>query len=390
MAELARRVPAGGEPYGGGGEMGTYDDGLLRPVSVHSVAWVRAEIRPPRRQGAATELRARGRGASWCRVKLRLPAEGAELRRDAEEGAAARRGDPAAAPRGDEDRGGRREAGGARRRRRVSTELDRQGRRGGARAPDPPQQEGRPGGGGWPDEQPSRGTARARRGRATRSTPSRALAAVPRAPARAVLRLLPPAAVFRPRSPAPRPHRARRGRRSGGPAGPRHARLARHSPPSASSTRGPAAAAYRGSEGPPPLASRLRSTARLPGRVRCALARPPGPRPRPATPAVELGRRPASRAPLPTGRGGAELPRPRASAPRAMALEREVGTGREPGRAAPPGRESGEERERGRKRETRERKKIKLTCGPHRHVVSTSAKPLTKTVRWLKMNGFES
>ena len=117
MAELARRVPAGGEPYGGGGEMGTYDDGLLRPVSVHSVAWVRAEIRPPRRQGAATELRARGRGASWCRVKLRLPAEGAELRRDAEEGAAVRRGDPAAAPRGDEDRGGRREAGGARRRR---------------------------------------------------------------------------------------------------------------------------------------------------------------------------------------------------------------------------------------------------------------------------------
>jgi len=90
MAELARRVPAGGEPYGGGGEMGTYDDGLLRPVSVHSVAWVRAEIRPPRRQGAATELRARGRGASWCRVKLCLPAEGAELRRDAEEGAAAR------------------------------------------------------------------------------------------------------------------------------------------------------------------------------------------------------------------------------------------------------------------------------------------------------------
>jgi len=75
-----------------------------------------------------------------------------------------------------------------------------------------------------------------------------------------------------------------------------------------------------------------------------------------------------------------------------MALEREVGTGREPGRAAPPGRESGEERERAGKKERnkRERKKIKLTCGPHRHVVSTSAKPLTKTVRWLKMNGFES
>ncbi|KAG2635974.1 hypothetical protein PVAP13_2NG410303 [Panicum virgatum] len=327
MAELARRVPTGGEPYGGGGEMGTYDDGLLRPVSVHSVAWVRAEIRPPRRHGAATELRTRGRGASWCRVKLRLPTEGAELRRDAEEGAAARRGDPAAAPRGDEDRGGRREAGGARHRRRVSTELDRQGRHGGARAPDPPQQEGWPGGGGWPDERPSRGTARARRGRATLSMPSRALTAVLRAPARAVLRLLPLC---------------------------------------------------------------LRSTARLPGRVRCALARPPGPRPRPATPVVELGRRPASRAPLPTGRGGAELPRPRASAPRAMALEREVGTGREPGRAAPPGRESREERESGEEREKQERKKIKLTCGPHRHVVSTSAKPLTKTVRWLKMNGFES
>jgi len=28
MAELARRVPAGGDPYGGGGEMSTYDDGL--------------------------------------------------------------------------------------------------------------------------------------------------------------------------------------------------------------------------------------------------------------------------------------------------------------------------------------------------------------------------
>ena len=398
MAELARRVPAGGEPYGGGGEMGTYDDGLLRPVSVHSVAWVRAEIRPPRRQGAATELRARGRGASWCRVKLRLPAEGAELRRDAEEGAAARRGDPAAAPRGDEDRGGRREAGGARRRRRVSTELDRQGRRGGARAPDPPQQEGRPGGGGWPDEQPSRGTARARRGRATRSTPSRALAAVPRAPARAVLRLLPPAAVFRPRSPAPRPHRARRGRRSGGPAGPRHARLARHSPPSASSTRGPAAAAYRGSEGPPPLASRLRSTARLPGRVRCALARPPGPRPRPATPAVELGRRPASRAPLPTGRGGARPPQAaaaRSSPARGLLLRARWPWRERWGRAGSQGgrRRRGEragKRESGEEREKQEREKIKLTCGPHRHVVSTSTKPLTKTVRWLKMNGFES
>jgi len=279
-----------------------------------------------------------------------------------------RRGDPAAAPRGDEDRGGRREAGGARRRRRVSTELDRQGRRGGARAPDPPQQEGRPGGGGWPDERPSRGTARARRGRATRSTPSRALAAVPRAPARAVLCLLPPAAVFRPRSPAPRPHRARRGRRSGGPAGPRQARLARHSPPSASSTRGPAAAAYRGSEGPPPLASRLRSTARLPGRVRCALARPPGPRPRPATPAVELGRRPASRAPLPTGRGGARPPKAaaaRSSPARGLLLrarwpwrERWGRAGSQGGRRRRGERAGKRERERGRKRETRERKKL--------------------------------
>ena len=72
-------------------------------------------------------------------------------------------------------------------------------------------------------------------------------------------------------------------------------------------------------------------------------------------------------------------------------MEREVGTGREPGRAAPPGRESGEERERAGKKERNKReKKIKLTYGPHRHVVSTSAKPLTKTVRWLKMNGFES
>jgi len=76
-----------------------------------------------------------------------------------------------------------------------------------------------------------------------------------------------------------------------------------------------------------------------------------------------------------------------------MALEREVGTGREPGRAAPPGRESGEERERAGKKERNKRereRKIKLTCGPHHHVASTSAKPLTKTVRWLKMNGFES
>ena len=285
----------------------------------------------------------------------------------AEEGAAARRGDPAAAPRGDENRGGRREAGGARRRRRVSTELDRQGRRGGARAPDPPQQEGRPGGGGWPDKQPSRGTARARRGRATRSTPSRALAAVPRAPARAVLRLLPPAAVFRPRSPAPRPHRARRGRRSGGPAGPRHARLARHSPPSASSTRGPAAAAYRGSEGPPPLASRLRSTARLSGRVRCALARPPGPRPRPATPAVELGRRPASRAPLPTGRGGARPPKAaaaRSSPARGLLLrarwpwrERWGRAGSQGGRRRRGERAGKRERERGKKERNKREKK---------------------------------
>ena len=296
-----------------------------------------------------------------------------------------RRGDPAAAPRGDEDRGGRREAGGARRRRRVSTELDRQGRRGGARAPDPPQQEGRPGGGGWPDERPSRGTARARRGRATRSTPSRALAAVPQAPARAVLRLLPPAAVFRPRSPAPRPHRARRGRRSGGPAGPRHARLARHSPPSASSTRG--------------LASRLRSTARLPGRVRCALARPPVPRPRPATPAVELGRRPTSRAPLPTGRGGARPPKAaaaRSSPARGLLLrarwpwrERWGRAGSQGGRRR-RGERAGKRERAGKKERNKRERKIKLTCGPHRHVVSTSAKPLTKTVRWLKMNGFES
>ena len=284
-------------------------DPLVSPSSPSSLLFLSPSppggLRPQHRLGPRRDPPAAPPGG--CN---RAPREGPRRLLVPRQAPPAGRGSRAAArPRGDEDRGGRREAGGARRRRRVSTELDRQGRRGGARAPDPPQQEGRPGGGGWPDERPSRGTARARRGRATRSTPSRALAAVPRAPARAVLRLLPPAAVFRPRSPAPRPHRARRGRRSGGPAGPRHARLARHSPPSASSTRGPAAATYRGSEGPPPLASRLRSTARLPGRVRCALARPPGPRPRPATPAVELGRMPARRAPLPMGHGGARPPK---------------------------------------------------------------------------------
>ena len=53
-------------------------------------------------------------------------------------------------------------------------------------------------------------------------------------------------------------------------------------------------------------------------------------------------------------------------------MEREVGTDREGGAAG--------ERERGRERNRRERKKIKLTCGPYRHVASTLAKPLTKTI----------
>ena len=30
-----------------------------------------------------------------------------------------------------------------------------------------------------------------------------------------------------------------------------------------------------------------------------------------------------------------------------------------------------------------------LTSGPHRNVASTSAKPGSKTARWLKMNGFK-
>ena len=56
--------------------------------------------------------------------------------------------------------------------------------------------------------------------------------------------------------------------------------------------------------------------------------------------------------------------------------------------AAAGERKRGRERERGRKRETREREKIKLTCGPHRHVVSTSAKtthqnrPMAKNERF--------
>jgi len=49
------------------------------------------------------------------------------------------------------------------------------------------------------------------------------------------------------------------------------------------------------------------------------------------------------------------------------------------------------ERDRRRERGRGEKKEIEMMTGePYRHVVSTSAKPLTKTVRWLKMNGFEN
>jgi len=49
-----------------------------------------------------------------------------------------------------------------------------------------------------------------------------------------------------------------------------------------------------------------------------------------------------------------------------------------------PGKEKAE-RERGKRREEK-----KLTCGPHYHVSSTSAKPLFKTARWPNINGFDS
>ena len=378
MAELARRVPAGGEPYGGGGEMGTYDDGLLRPVSVHSVAWVRAEIRPPRRQGAAIELRARGRGASWCRVKLRLPAEGAELRRDPEGtrteeegGRPAELAVAAESPRSSTAKGG-------------AAELElliRRSRRGGPAGEDGPT-----------NSRPAAPRALAAaaplaRRRAAHSPPSRG---PPRAPC---------SAYSLPRLCSARARR-RRGHTEQGEAGGVGALQALATLASPATRRRPHP---RPGDPPPPPTEGAKGRRRSPA----ASVQPRGCRG--AFAVLSPDRRGRGRAPPPLqlswgGGPPAELPCPRAAA--ALARPRPRRRGAPPpagfcsardglgerggdGQGAREGGAAGE-RERGRKRETRERKKIKLTCGPQRHVVSTSAKPLTKTVRWLKMNGFES
>jgi hypothetical protein len=55
------------------------------------------------------------------------------------------------------------------------------------------------------------------------------------------------------------------------------------------------------------------------------------------------------------------------------------------------GRRRGERREIGEKKEKeRGEERGVLTGGPHCHLVSTSAKPATKTIRWSKTNGFKS
>jgi hypothetical protein len=55
------------------------------------------------------------------------------------------------------------------------------------------------------------------------------------------------------------------------------------------------------------------------------------------------------------------------------------------------GQRRGERREIGEKKEKeRGEESGVLTCGPHCHLASTSAKPATKTIRWSKWNGFKS